>query len=63
MDWNDWDEMSERDQWRVIGALILRTTKIRYGNVAFRIVPDPRTDERTIETREMRETFKDNRED
>jgi hypothetical protein len=59
MDWEKWDRMSESEQWRIIEALILRTTNIRYGNVFFRIIPDPKTGDRKVDTREMRETFKD----
>ena len=59
MDWKDWDDMPDEEKWLTIEHLILRTTKIRYGNVFFRIVPDLHTGERKVDTREMRETFKD----
>ncbi|MFA6358912.1 MAG: hypothetical protein WCY09_09680 [Candidatus Omnitrophota bacterium] len=55
----EFDLYPEAEKWRIIDELILRTTKIRYGNVFFRIVPDLHTGERKVDTREMRETFKD----
>lgn len=62
MNWAEWDKLPEKEQWRHIEALLLRTANIVYGNVSFRIVPD-RDGISRVETREMRETFKDHYEE